>query len=82
MGNSVDLVSKMLGHANVSTTIKHYLRETASEIDARVCQPWSKNLSEDDRRAKYLQALPDFLKHILGGAGLIICLYGVVLREG
>jgi integrase len=39
-GNSVDIVSKLLGHANTSTTEHFYLKENASDVAKRANIPW------------------------------------------
>ncbi len=55
-GNSVDIVSKLLGHSNSSTTEKFYLRETASDVAERANIPWL------DKSLTCKKVVPDFLK--------------------
>ena len=43
LGNDVDKVAKMLGHANSNTTEKFYLKESAAEAASRADIPWLNN---------------------------------------
>ena len=54
-GNNVDTVSKLLGHANISTTQQFYLKETAAEVASRANIPWLKSQEEQKR------VVPDFM---------------------
>jgi integrase len=60
-GNSVESVSKCLNHASIATTRQFYLRESAAEAQARCNIPWAQPLSESEKRAQALAALPSFL---------------------
>ena len=55
-GNSVDIVSKLLGHSSSSTTEKFYLKETASDVAERANIPWL------DKSLTSKKIVPDFLK--------------------
>ena len=55
-GNSVDIVSKLLGHSSSSTTEKFYLKETASDVAERANIPWL------DKSLTCKKVVPDFLK--------------------
>ena len=55
-GNTVDVVSKLLGHSNSSTTEKFYLKETASDVAERANIPWL------DKSTTGKKIVPDFLK--------------------
>lgn len=55
-GNSVDIVSKLLGHSSSSTTEKFYLKETASDVAERANIPWL------DKSLTCKKVIPDFLK--------------------
>lgn len=39
-GNSIEIVSKLMGHSNVSTTQSYYLKENAVEVANRANIPW------------------------------------------
>lgn len=54
-GNAPDVVSKLLGHANVSTTESFYLKENASQVAKRANIPW---LNKENIQEK---VVPDFL---------------------
>lgn len=41
VGNSADVVSKLLNHTNVATTQKYYLKETAAQVAQRAIIPWA-----------------------------------------
>lgn len=56
-GNSVDVVSKLMGHSNSSTTEHFYLKESAAEVASRANIPWLK--SHDEQKKK---VVPDFLR--------------------
>jgi hypothetical protein len=54
-GNSVNVVSKLLGHANTSTTEKFYLKENASDVAKRANIPWLQKDMQPER------VVPNFL---------------------
>lgn len=56
VGNTADVVSKLINHANVSTTQKFYLRESAAEAGERANIPW---MRQDHKRPN---PVPDFLR--------------------
>jgi len=56
VGNSVDNISKLLGHTNTETTEKYYLRESAAQVVRRANIPWM--TSEDETQ---LDPVPSFL---------------------
>jgi len=53
-GNSIDIISKLIGHSNSLTTESFYLKESAVEVANRANIPW---LS----KAKPEKKIPDFL---------------------
>jgi site-specific recombinase XerD len=55
LGNSAEVVSKLINHANVATTQKYYLKETAAEVSERAIVPW---IQPAPKRAC---PVPDFL---------------------
>ena len=57
-GNSVDIVSKLLGHTSSTTTEKFYLKENASDIAKRANIPWLNNTNRKED-----QIVPKFLDH-------------------
>lgn len=63
-GNCIETVSKCLNHKDIAVTQKFYLRESAQEVQARCITPWETTpvLTEAEKRAKALQALPHFLR--------------------
>lgn len=56
-GNSVDIVSKLMGHSSSSTTEQYYLRENQQEISERAEIPWMIQVDKKTRKI-----VPDFLK--------------------
>jgi hypothetical protein len=58
-GNSVETVSKCLNHANIGVTQKHYLRETAQELQTRCNIPWAG--AKQDTVEAAGAVIPDFL---------------------
>lgn len=57
LGNTAETVSKLIGHACVTTTIKHYLKESAAEVCERAIVPWMPR----SKPADPLEPVPDFL---------------------
>jgi hypothetical protein len=54
-GNTVNIVSKLLGHSNTSTTESYYLKENAVEVAKRANIPWmTKSVDKE-------QIIPSFL---------------------
>ena len=54
-GNSPDIVSKLMGHSNTSTTEHYYLKENAAEVASRANIPW---LKQNEERKKIV---PSFM---------------------
>ena len=54
MGNNVSVISKLLGHTNISTTESYYLKEDAASVAQRANIPWLDN-------TKKKKMIPDFL---------------------
>lgn len=48
VGNTADVVSKLINHASVATTEKYYLKETAAQTARRANIPWLKQQPLDD----------------------------------
>jgi integrase len=61
-GNSVEAVSKCLNHSSTAVTEKFYLRESAMEVQSRCNIPWVQMETENEKKKRALDALPDFLK--------------------
>ena len=59
IGNTTEVVSKLLGHSNVATTEKYYLRESAGEIAKRANIPWQDTDTSDKPKE---DMIPSFLK--------------------
>lgn len=62
-GNSVHEVSKLLGHANISTTEMFYLKESAVDVAKRANIPW---LAKPEKH----EILPKFLSSPLNASSL------------
>lgn len=58
LGNSTEVISKLLNHNNASTTQQYYLRESAAEISNRANIPWLR----DSNYKVPEDPVPDFLK--------------------
>jgi integrase len=54
-GNTVDCVSKMMGHSSIKTTESYYLKESAAEVSKRSNVPWL------DSKNKIEKIVPNFL---------------------
>jgi integrase len=60
LGNSVDVVSRLINHTNSATTQKYYLKESAADVAKRAIIPWmdvKKNASQDP--------VPNFLRTVV-----------------
>jgi integrase/recombinase XerD len=57
LGNSVDVVSKLMGHAFVSTTEIHYLKASAAEVSEKAIVPW---ITKPEARSA--DPVPSFLR--------------------
>jgi integrase len=55
LGNSPDIISQLLNHADVLTTQRHYLRESSVQISDQLRFPWA------PEPAPPPQSVPDFL---------------------
>jgi hypothetical protein len=40
LGNSVDVISKLINHTTSATTQKYYLKESAARVSERAYIPW------------------------------------------
>lgn len=72
VGNSVEVVSKLLGHADVDTTQKYYLREQAADVAKRANIPWIAPCSSPSPVPAFLRAgssLADELDELLTHSG-------------
>jgi integrase len=58
LGNSIEIVSKLIQHSNPLTTQRHYLRESCAEVTSRANIPW---LVKKDTT---INACPAFLQQI------------------
>lgn len=54
LGNTAETVAKLINHASVATTEKHYLRESASEVTARAIIPWMRTCDRSDPVPSFL----------------------------
>jgi integrase len=70
-GNSLETVSRFMGHANVDVTARHYWVPTASELYDKLANPWTgRNLDKDSREGllqakEALEGRCEALEHLL-----------------
>lgn len=53
-GNSIDIISKLLGHSNSLTTESFYLRENATEVVSRANIPWLGKQKQEKKIPEFL----------------------------
>lgn len=63
LGNSADVVSKLINHASVATTQKFYLKESAAEVGERAIIPWMQD-NQITKSKKRANPVPDFLASV------------------
>lgn len=56
-GNSLEMVSKCLGHSNVSTTTNYYLKESTMDVLKRSNVPWIKQTQNIDTTPLFLKKI-------------------------
>lgn len=65
LGNSMELVAKLINHSDAKTTQKFYVRESATELVNRAKIPWMEHHNEsEEERQRRIDPLPDFLKKL------------------
>ena len=79
-GNSMELASKYMGHANVQTTAQHYWVPNANELFSKINNPFTGEMQQQQREARQSEQELELLQGKLDGALHIIAQMDAVVR--
>ena len=79
-GNSMELASKYMGHANVTTTSQHYWVPNTTELFSKLNNPFTGEMQQQQREARQAEQELELLQRKLDGALHIIAQMDAVVR--
>ena len=79
-GNSMEVASKYMGHACVSTTAEHYWVPSTTELFSKINNPFTGEMQQKQREAKQVEQELELLQGKLDGALHIIAQMDAVVR--